>query len=314
MVQQTERERMRSRSKCMLISLEEIYRRKYNVLQEDEKGVPIMEESFIANDQVILFDVEGQLAEEDVHFLEELINFNPALRSSRQFGMPFREKSHVSIGAPVPQPLRELFKKSGKPLPVDIQLQTKLYEFYQVRLACSFIAGAGCRFHDARFALDLHTIPANPNPSAQAITDYAIAYDLFPLKVEDEYKVSIKRGITPQLSLTSSPSLPAISLFQYEGTEEYITYKGHIEAFDLQGTHPAWSFARTPTHEIAGSYELFLLIRKPKGSLVKATLSLTVHVQFMIGKIALDPLPLVLLFRRGRDNPVLVDTPTVPLC
>jgi hypothetical protein len=303
------------RSKCMVTILEEIHRRMYNVLQEDERGVSIMEESFVANDQATIFDIEGQLAEEDAHFLEELLNVNPALRSSKQIGMPFTTKSHVSIGTPDrPTPLGELFKESGKPLPVDIKRQMKLYEFYRVRLTCSFIAGTGCRFHDARFALDLHTIPANPNPSAQAITDYAIAYDLFPLRVEDEYKVNIKRGITPQFSSTSNPASPAISLFHYEGTEEYITYKGHIEAFDMQGTHPAWSFARTPTHEIAGSYELFLFIRKPKGTLVKATLSLTVHVQFMVGKIALDPLPLVLLFRRGRDNPVLVDTPTVPLC
>src|SRR5437868_8114444 len=143
-----------------------------------------MEEPIIANDEVTFFDVEGQLAEEDIHFLEELVNVNPALRSIKQIGMPFRAKSHVSIGTPgLAIPLSKLFKESGNALPIDIQLQTKLYEFYQVQLTCSFSAASGCRFHDARFALDLHTIPDNPNPSAQAIRDYAIAYDLFPLKV-----------------------------------------------------------------------------------------------------------------------------------
>src|SRR5258708_1459038 len=129
-----------------------------------------MEEPMVAYDQANLFDVEGQLAEEDIHFLEELVNVNPALRSIRQIGMPFRAKSHASIGTPNPPiPLIKFFKKSSNPLPVDIQLQTKLFEFYQVQLACSFEAAAGCRFHDARFALDLQTIPDNPNPSAQAI-------------------------------------------------------------------------------------------------------------------------------------------------
>ena len=97
-----------------------------------------------------------------------------------------------------------------------------------MQLACSFDAAAGCRFHDARFALDLHTIPDNPNASARAMTDYAIAYDLFPLKVEDEYKINIKRGINPHLSLTSNPSAPAISLLHYEGTEEYISWFGQM--------------------------------------------------------------------------------------
>ncbi len=273
-----------------------------------------MEDLHTDGDQGALFEVEGQLSEEEALFLEESTGIGSVSRSVGEIATPLRARSFVSIGEPIVYDLTKFLAKCADPVPADIQLQTKHYEFYQVQLSCSFQAASGCRFHDARFALRLETLPDNPNKPAQASLGNAIAYDLYPQKVEDEYKVSIKRGINPQLTLTSDPFSPGISLPLYEGTEEYIVYKGYIEAFDLQGTQPAWSFTRTSSHEIGGPYKLFLVIRKPKGTQVKASLSLTTHVQFMIGKLALDPLPLVMIFRRGRNNPVIVDNPTVPLC
>jgi hypothetical protein len=247
-------------------------------------------------------------------FLEESTGIGSANRLVGELATPLRARSFVSIGQPIVHDLTKLLAKRADPVPADMQLQTKYYEFYQIQLTCSFQAAPGCRFHDARFALCLETLPSNPNTPAQPSLGNAIAYDLYPQKVEDDYKISIKRSINPQLTLTSDLSSPGISLPLYEGTEEYIVYKGHIEAFDLQGTQPAWSFTRTRSHEIGGPYKLFLVIRKPKGTQVKATFSLTVHVQFMIGKIALDPLPLVMIFRLSRNNPVIVDNPLVPLC
>src|SRR5690242_669565 len=133
-----------------------------------------MEEPFIADDQATLFDVEGQLAEEDLQFLEELVSGGTTDRTMATIGMPFRSRNFVSIGVPEVKSLSQLFKKNNNSLPAEIQLQTKSYEFYQVQLTCSFHPAAGCRFHDARFALNLETIPDNPNSSGQAITDYAI--------------------------------------------------------------------------------------------------------------------------------------------
>jgi hypothetical protein len=273
-----------------------------------------MEDLHANGDQRALFEVEGQLSEEDALFLEESTGIGSASRSVGEIATPLRARSFVSIGQPIVHDLTKLLAKRADPVPADMQLQTKHHEFYQVQLTCSFQAAAGCRFHDARFALRLETLPGNPSTPAQPSLGDAIAYDLYPQKIADEYKVSIKRAFNPQLTLTSDPSSPSISLPLYEGTEEYIVYKGYIEAFDLQGTQPAWSFTRTSSHEIGGPYKLFLVIRKPKGTQVKASFSLTTHVQFMIGKIALDPLPLVMIFRRSRNNPDIVDNPTVPLC
>ena len=273
-----------------------------------------MEELQAKGDQGPLFEVEGQLSEEDALFLEESTDIGSASRSVGEIATPLRARSFVSIGQPIVHDLTKLLAKRTDPVPADIQLQMKYYEFYQVQLTCSFQAALGCRFHDARLSLCLETLPDNPKVPAQPSLGNAIAYDLYPQKVEDDYKVSIKRSINPQLTLTSDPSSPGISLPLYEGREEYIVYKGYIEAFDLQGTQPAWSFTRTYSHEIGGPYKLFLVIRKPKGTLVKATLSLEAHVQLMIGKIALDPLPLIMTFRRSRNNPVVVDKPIVPLC
>ena len=265
-----------------------------------------MEEFVTANDQSELFEVEGQLAEVDAIFLEETTGIGSVTRSVGEIATPFRAKSYISIGVPIVHSFAKILATQGESITADIQLQTKQYEFYYTELTCSFDAGPGCRFHDARFALELQTVPSNPNNDA-------IAYDLFPLKVEDESKVSIKRSLSLQFTFSPDPSLSAISLPLYEGSEEYITYKGHIEAFDLRGTQPAWRFVRTHVHEIGGAYKLFMIIRKPKGSSVKAILSLTAHVQFMVGMMPLDPLPLVMFFRYGKNQPV-IDKPTIPLC
>src|SRR5712691_2503016 len=59
--------------------------------------------------------------------------------------------SSFSIGMPIVHPLDGLLQAQNSIIPAEIGLQMPHYHFYWVRLACSFQAAAGYRFHMARF-------------------------------------------------------------------------------------------------------------------------------------------------------------------
>lgn len=272
-----------------------------------------MDEQFTLGDQPELFQAQGQLTEEDILFIEETKGLG-LLEAKGVIVVPLRDKSQFSIGDPVVLPLAEYFQKSGQTVPIDIQLQMQRYEFYQVELACSFQAARGCRFHDASFALNLETIPADPNAPPQAASANAIAYDLFPLRVEDECRISIKQSLGPEITFGFDHASFSLKLPNKERSREYVTYQSRIVAFDLRTSWPKWQFTRTDAHEIEGSQELFMILRKPKGTHVKATFSLAANIQFTIAGLGLDLWPLVMVFRhRSNPNQPLTDAPSVPL-
>lgn len=260
-----------------------------------------------------LFLVEGQLAEDEIVFLEETHGLDTTKSVTGEIATPFRAQSYFSIGNPIVLPLYELLATRGEALPADIRLQLHSYEFWQIQLTCSFQAAPGCRFHDARFSLDLQTVPIQPNNTMQGVQQNAIAYDLFPLKLEDECKINVKYGFNPEIKFDFNPVSSSLALPIYERAKEYIVFNSRVEAFDLQGTRPAWSFTRTANHEISGPQRLFMIVRKPKGTQVKATFNLATRVQFMIGNIPLDPSPLVMVFRRQNSQSVITDA-TILLC
>lgn len=270
-------------------------------------------DGFAANDQPVLFYGQGQLPEEDVLFLEETQGIVSERGAVGEISSLFRSKSFVSIGDPIVLSLAELLAERGEAVSAAIKLQMPSYDFYLVQLACSFQPAPSCRFHDARFSLNLQTTPIDPEGS-QAVLAKAIAYDLFPLKLEDERKVSVIWSFHPELKFTFDPIASSLALPLYDRTTEYVTYASRIEAFDLQGTQPAWAFTRTASRDISGPQKLFMMLRKPKGTQVKATFRLTAHIQFLIGSIALDPYPLHILFRGSDAQSTITDAPIVPLC
>lgn len=266
-----------------------------------------------ANDLPVLFYGEGQLAEEDMLFLEETHGIVTERGAAGEISSLFRSKSFISIGDPIVLPFAELMAEQGQAVSASIKLQLPSYDFYQIQLACSFLPAPRCRFHDAHFSLDLQTTPIDPNAS-QSVPGKAIAYDMFPLNLEDERKVSVTWRFHPEFKFTFDSLSSSLVLPLYEQTSEYMTYTSRIVAFDLQGSQPAWDFIRTASHDISGPQTLFLVLRKPKGTQVKATFRLTAHVQFLIGNIALQPYPLTLLFRGDEEQSTITDAPSVPLC
>lgn len=264
-----------------------------------------MEERIGPGSEELLFEGEGEFSEEGQQLLEALGG------ESVRAVYPIRGKNRVSIGVPISLPLTELLLRRGQDLPADIQLQVRDFEFFQIQFACSFEAGTNYRFHDARFQLALETQPAG---SGSTSLPPAIAYDLFPLQLEDPRQVSIKRSLTPEVTFHFDPLAGSVSVPLYEREEAFLHYTSRLRAFDLQGTHPAWSFARTHAHEIGGPQKLFMILRKPRGTQVYASFSITASVEYVIGQVVLDPLPLLFFLRRRNATSTPTESPGYPLC
>src|SRR5262249_21146970 len=147
--------------------------------------------------------------------------------------LPFRATSQISIGDPVVAVLEPTSATASQVWP-----QLADFEFHQVELACSFAAAAGCRFTDARFSVVLHT---GWNDGGQRPGE-AIAYDLFPVLLEDAQTVTVPSTAKPEVSFCYEPVSATLSLPSREKISEQVRYSSRVAAFDLRGTCPGWTF------------------------------------------------------------------------
>ncbi|GAA2746156.1 hypothetical protein GCM10010440_36770 [Kitasatospora cinereorecta] len=247
----------------------------------------------MTHEQPALFVADGTPSELDVLLMTEALGPSTSRGGQSDLALPFRLPSHFSIGAPVVTALTE------EDAPASMREQFGTYDFHQVQLTCSFQAAPGCHFADARFAVTL---------SAEAI-----AYDLFPVLLEDARTVTLTRT-GPTLSFEYNPMGATLTMPSYERAEEKVRYCSRIVAFDLRGDRPSWSFHRTDQHEITGPQRLFMIVRKPRGHSVQATFNLRARVQFALGGDGFSPVELVMLFRKRERSGEIVDEPSVALC
>ena len=211
---------------------------------------------------------------------------------------PFRAKSSVLIGQPLVLDLETVLSESGQTLSTEMKLQIEHYQFYQVKLSCSFRAAANYRFSSAYFEVSLDTVPADK--------EKAIAYDLFPRSIEDEHKINRKFSFSPDLKFDLLKPLTSL-LPKYESSNEYLSYVSNIEASGIMTTTPGWSFRRTDAHDIKGIQELFMLVRKPKDTSVKATFNLTGQIELLLMAGPIGPFPLTTTFRNSKFNNLEID-------
>ncbi|MGW7042148.1 hypothetical protein ACWGDT_05400 [Streptomyces avermitilis] len=255
-----------------------------------------------------LFVAEGRISEVDLMLIEEQLGPGAGRGGQGEVALPFREPSYVSIGEPV---VTRLEPHDG--VSAELRHQFDAYEFYQVQLTCSFQAAVGCRFAHARFTAELVTGAEDGDPDAAV--SQAIAYDLFPLLLEEARTVTVtSQGWGMDLSFGFEPVEATLTMPSREWSEDRVTYSSRVEAFDLRGTRPAWQFVRTEQREISGPQRLFMLVRKPKGTVVRASFGLRATVQFMLGGQGFAPADLVMLFRSRSRAGELTDRPSAALC
>ena len=232
----------------------------------------------------ILFEGIGEISEEDLLACEiEQMLYDPSLlpdnRREVQGSLGSADaRNRFSISNPIPILLESFQEKNGQSFLAEIQVDEGKYDYCPFRLACSFVPAAGYRFYDACFEIFLQTFPAGRSTIDRANQEQALAYSLFPARVNDP-----------------------------------VAHATHIAAFNPQGTRPGWQFTHTTSYRIDGYQELYLLVRKPSGTTIQATFCLTAHLQLTFGPVHFKRLlPTMMLFHHRNSSGTIID-PTVQL-
>jgi hypothetical protein len=175
-------------------------------------------------------------------------------------------KDRVEFGGPLVTPIDKNY------CPDDSDLQ-------------AFIRG---RADSLRFVLAHMSInfpPSYPPPLARSSVQVTldddgrsgqtVAYSLFPTHAGTSYDIT--RGFSISPTLTVGPVTAGLGSADRStvdhGTDDFVTGGPELSA------HPAWSFRRTPAHELQGSTRLIMVIQVPVGRAGVLTVDLTAEVE-----------------------------------
>ena len=186
------------------------------------------------------------------------------------------EPSRFGIGLPIVYTLEDMLATNAS-VANYIKTQLSIYEFHWVQMACSFQPGQGHSFEKARFQVTLLT--ETDDPASTAMVHPALAYTLSPDRIEDEYTSTQKLSLTPELKLAAGPLEASIPMPSYERSVSNAAYRARVIAFGLQDTTCGWMFERNSSRELSGTQSLYLLVRKPKETQVRAAFHLSASVR-----------------------------------
>lgn len=149
------------------------------------------------------------------------------------------------------------------------------WDFYSVRMACSFVPDRSCRFAWARLGVELIM---RDDYSLDEPT--VLAFDLFPREIlrMQTYKRSF--SVTPSFKFAFASAELAV-----DHSSELLTYQPATASSGLLTDTPAWTFTPPAQSGLSGDRELFLLVKKPKGESVEATFTIGAEVRTALGPV-----------------------------
>lgn len=202
--------------------------------------------------------------------------------------------NEVWLGKPQAFDLLALFAAQRESISPLIAAQTSESDFVALQLACSFRPAPECDFIRASVRVWLE-------PGSPAKEGDAVAVDMFPREIETPITTKRSYSFSPELKFNFNElaELEA-SLGKAEHSTEYIIYEPEITTFALGERAPGWDFNKTRARTIRGSKELFLVVKKPKGSALWGRFEITATVRTSIGRI-----PLPTFFARGGTKPII---------
>jgi hypothetical protein len=172
----------------------------------------------------------------------------------------------VTLGQPQEWNLRALAEAEGKTLPPELSLLLQDADFYLLMLACSFRPKAGSEITFARFNVNLAPKTGSVLP---------LAFDLYPLLVQNEAKHEVKVKIAPSLKFSEAE----LSLGELLGKIEFRTIEPEIIAYGLHESQPSWDFVMSQSHPLQGSRFTYMIVKKPRfARWVIMTLSLSADI------------------------------------
>jgi hypothetical protein len=214
-----------------------------------------------------LFEVELEPGDGSVH---KGLGAQGAIRTVRN------RKNRVQLGVADPVALLEHWP-SNERLAEEIEAQIDRFEFFCVRLACSFVPDRGCRFVWARMMAELSC-----RPDPEHAGEEPVAFDLFPRDILEKTSFKRKYSLTPKLSLAFVEASAEAST-----ERELLDYEPRLSVAGLLTNLPTWTFERLRSPGLVGSVELFLVAKKPKGAAIEARFVVAADVTTYAGRVPL---------------------------
>lgn len=141
-------------------------------------------------------------------------------------------------------------------------------DFHVVNFACTFLDSTVAPFEEAWLQMALSTV-------TDAESGEPIAWSMKPEREADLVTSSYSVKLEGKLKLSTGEE-PGVAVEVGDQTSHEI---GFITAYNLMQSRPYWRFRRTPVRNIDGSYQLSLVVRRPRAKEVKGTLAVKATIR-----------------------------------
>lgn len=183
-------------------------------------------------------------------------------------------KNRVLMGVPQTISITDNWP-ANESLAPEINAFKDRWDFYSVRMACSFIPDQACRFAWARLGVEL-SIRHDSSLDEPTV----LAFDLFPREIVRTQNYKRTFSVTPGFKFAFASADLALNY-----SSELLTYEPSTASVGLLTDTPAWTFTPPAGSSLSGDRELFLLVKKPKGESAEATFTIGAEVRTALGPV-----------------------------
>jgi hypothetical protein len=185
------------------------------------------------------------------------------------------KRNTVQLGVSDPVPLLERWPTDAR-LAEEIEAQRHRFDFSCIRLGLSFVPDRGCRFMWGRLVAELAA------RGSVAELGPPVAFDLFPREIAEKRTFKRSYSVTPKLTLAFAEVGASATTEQ-----EAIRYEPRLTAAGLLTDVPTWTFDALDRSGLVGSKELFLVLKRERGSGIEARFRISAEVTTLLGRIPL---------------------------
>lgn len=185
-------------------------------------------------------------------------------------------ENRVRVGVPQTTDVLKMWPSIER-LDGEMEAARKDFEFYAVRLACSFVPDRGCRFRRGSLGVQL-TESRAPGMGRTEPT----AVDMFPLTERSERRYSRSFKVSAGIKW-----MFAEATAERGGQNDVLVYEPRIIGTGLLTATPSWTFEDSTPNGISGVKELFLLVKKSRDQTLRCRFGVSAEVQTALGIIPL---------------------------
>ncbi|ACC76287.1 hypothetical protein VOI32_37725 [Paraburkholderia caribensis] len=182
--------------------------------------------------------------------------------------------NRVEIGTPLTYDLISMWN-DATPLSDQIKATLDKSDYLLVRMACSFMPDMRCRFTWGRFSAQFACLDESEPPHD------VLTFDLYPRDITEQTLRTRKLSLDPSLKMTFGEASLNMGY-----AEERMIFEPRVSGAGLLSRTASWTF-QAEGHQggLAGSREMYAIIRKTKGCNACVRFSVTAEVHGRLGPI-----------------------------